>query len=101
MPWCRWCCTVAALADAHRVINRPKAKKERIAFAPINIRFSFDARTAPRLHSSDDGLLLAPCTLRGFEEGGWQFGDFCALQAPQVSSIAAGAFTARFLAAFR
>jgi hypothetical protein len=27
--------TVAALADAHRVINKPKAKKERIAFAPM------------------------------------------------------------------
>jgi hypothetical protein len=30
----RWCgrewCKVAALADAHRVINKPKAKKERI-----------------------------------------------------------------------
>jgi hypothetical protein len=28
-------CTVAALADAHKVINRTKAKKDRIAFAPI------------------------------------------------------------------
>jgi len=28
-------CTVAALAEAHKVINRPKAKKDRIAFAPI------------------------------------------------------------------
>ena len=25
-----------ALAEAHRVINRPKAKTERIAFAPID-----------------------------------------------------------------
>jgi hypothetical protein len=33
-------CTVAALADAHRAIKRPKAKTERIAFAPIdNHRF--------------------------------------------------------------
>jgi hypothetical protein len=30
--WCvREWCTVAALADAHRVINMPKARKERIA----------------------------------------------------------------------
>jgi hypothetical protein len=34
---CRECRAVAALADAQRVINRPKAKKERIAFAPMNL----------------------------------------------------------------
>jgi hypothetical protein len=61
------------------VINRPKAKKERIAFAPMNIRFSSDARAAPRLPSSDDGLFLATSTLRRLEEDVRQFGDFCAL----------------------
>jgi hypothetical protein len=50
------------------VINRPKVKKKRIAFAPMNIRSSSDARTAPRLHSSDDGLFLATSTLRRLEE---------------------------------
>jgi hypothetical protein len=30
-------CTVAASAEAHRVINRPKAKAERIATAPIDL----------------------------------------------------------------
>ena len=34
---CRECRAGAALADAQRVINRPKAKKERIAFAPMNL----------------------------------------------------------------
>ena len=29
-------CTVSALADAHRVINRPKAKAERILITPSN-----------------------------------------------------------------
>ena len=33
---CRECRAGAALADAQRVINRPKAKKERIAFIPMN-----------------------------------------------------------------
>jgi hypothetical protein len=30
-------CAVAAFADAHRAIKRPKAEKERIAFAPIDL----------------------------------------------------------------
>jgi hypothetical protein len=34
---CRECRAVAAPADVQRVINRPKAKKERIAFAPMNL----------------------------------------------------------------
>jgi hypothetical protein len=33
--WLREWLTVAALADAHNMINNPKAKKERIAFAPM------------------------------------------------------------------
>jgi hypothetical protein len=33
---CNVRCTVVALAEAHRVINRPKAKTERIAFTPID-----------------------------------------------------------------
>ena len=30
-------CTVEALAEAHKIIDRLKAKKQRIAFAPINL----------------------------------------------------------------
>jgi hypothetical protein len=68
MTWCRERCTVVALADEHRLIKRPKAKKERITFAPMNMRFSFNGRTAPRLHSSDDGLILTTSTLRRLEQ---------------------------------
>src|SRR6478672_8057116 len=41
----------------------------------MNIRSSSDARTAPRLHSSDDGLFLATSTLRRLEENvqHWRF----------------------------
>ena len=31
-------CIVEALADAHRVIKKPTAKKERIVFAPLTIK---------------------------------------------------------------
>jgi len=34
---CNVRCTVVALAEAHRLINRPKAKTERIAFTPIDL----------------------------------------------------------------
>src|ERR1700738_1803767 len=30
-------CTVAALAEAHKVINRPRAKTDRIVLAPFNL----------------------------------------------------------------
>jgi hypothetical protein len=30
-------CTVAALAEAHKVINKPKAKKERIVIPPMKM----------------------------------------------------------------
>jgi hypothetical protein len=36
-------------------------------------------RTAPRLHSSDDGLFLATSALRRLEEDVRHFGDFCSL----------------------
>jgi hypothetical protein len=41
-------CTVAALAEAHKVINRPKAKTDRIVFAPfsLSIRAIMCARAA-------------------------------------------------------
>ena len=42
--------------------------KERIAFAPMNLRFSLDVQTAPFLHSSDDGLVFTTSTLRRPEE---------------------------------
>ena len=42
---CRECRAVAAPADALRVINRPKAKKKRIAFAPVNLPLG--ERSAP------------------------------------------------------
>jgi hypothetical protein len=31
-------CTVAALADAHKLMNRPSAKTDRIAFTPFGLR---------------------------------------------------------------
>jgi hypothetical protein len=39
-------CTVAASAEAHRMINRPKAKTERIAIAPIDLPPFCAGRTA-------------------------------------------------------
>jgi hypothetical protein len=39
-------CTVAASAEAHRLINRPKVNRERIAIAPIDLPPFSAGRTA-------------------------------------------------------
>jgi hypothetical protein len=44
-------CTVAASAEAHRVINRPKVNRERIAIAPIDLPPFCADRTARRERS--------------------------------------------------
>jgi hypothetical protein len=44
MTWCRGQPTVAALADTHWVINKPKAKRERIAFRSNEHSSLFDVR---------------------------------------------------------
>ena len=63
---CNVRCTVVALAEAHRVINRPKAKTARIAFAPIDLPpFLCEAQVAPpqSVAASRSFKLTAPWAL--------------------------------------
>jgi hypothetical protein len=58
-------CTVAASAETHRMINRPKANTERIAIAPIDLppflRGPFNAtRTVPASHGGGREGELGP-----------------------------------------
>jgi hypothetical protein len=54
----------AASRSSPLYAQEPTLCQERVR----RLRFSFDVRTAPRLHSSDDGLFLTTSTLRRLEQ---------------------------------
>jgi hypothetical protein len=64
MRGCNVRCTVAALAEACRVINRHNAKTERIEFAPIDqLPFLCEVQAAPPQSVARSVKLAAPWTL--------------------------------------
>ena len=68
---CRECRAGAALADAQRVINRPKAKKERIVFTPMNLPLDERSRLSRNRSSGPlgGGCKLPPsiCAVRNLQ----------------------------------
>jgi hypothetical protein len=62
---CRDCRVVAAQADAQRAINRPKAKKERIAFAPMNDKIAAKLRSLKLVIAESLHVVDPVHTMRG------------------------------------
>jgi hypothetical protein len=91
---CRECCAGAALADAQRVINRPKAKKERIAFAPMNCRANGPGwdEPGPFLRAAGGGCKLPAVDMCGSQSADTIKMNFRS-QAPQLVDLSGlGAF---------